>query len=91
MKNSIQDFKEKLEKNPATLRVAKFVDKIEGSMGAFIAIGEEKREGQNWYFEQMGMLGTNGKVLLFHGAALSSSYKDYKDVISQIIESFKVE
>lgn len=90
MKSSIKEFKEKLEKDPTILKLAKFTDKVEGSTGAFIAIGEEKREGLNWYFEQRGMMGTSGKVLLFHGAALSSSYKDYKNVISQIIESFKV-
>lgn len=91
LKDSIKAFKEKLEKDPATLQLAKFEDKVEGNTGGFIAIGEEKREGVNWYFEQRGLLSTNGRVLLFHGAAQSNVYKEYKDIITEIIKSFSLE
>lgn len=91
MKSSMQDFKEKLENDPQTLQVAKFQDKIEGNTGGFIAVGEEKRSGVNWYFEQRGLLNTSGRILLFHGAAQSNVYKQYKDIISEIIESFTIE
>lgn len=90
MKSSIKEFKQKLENDPSTIQVAKFVDSQEGDTSGFIAIGEEKRVGSNWYFEQRGLLKTDGRVLLFHGAAQSNVYKQYKDIISQIIESFRV-
>lgn len=91
MKESMQAFKEKLENDPVIVRLAKFEDKVEGDTGAFIGIGEEQREGANWYFEQRGLLGTSGKVLLFHGAAKSDVYEKYKDIISKIIEGFKID
>lgn len=90
MRNSIAAFKEKME-NDSTMKVAKFVDQVEGDTGGFIAVGEEKKMDKNWYFEQRGLLGTSGKVLLFHGATLSSLYNDYKDAITRIIEGFKLE
>ena len=90
MKDSIKAFKQKIEKDPSTLQLSKFIDSQEGDTGGFIAIGEEKREGLNWYFDQRGILKTDGRVLLFHGAAISDVYKEYKDIISQIIESFRV-
>ena len=90
MKSSMQDFKEKLENDPQTIQVAKFQDKVEGNTGGFIAIGEEKRSGVNWYFEQRGLMNTNGRILLFHGAAQSNVYKQFTGIISEIIESFAI-
>lgn len=91
MKESIKAFKDKLENDPTILQIANFADQVEEDTGGFIAIGEEKRLDKNWYFEQRGLLGTSGKVLLFHGATLSPLYNDYKDVITKIIVGFKLE
>ena len=91
MRDSMAEFKEKLENDPATLQLAKFESDIQGNVGGFIGIGEEYRSEVNWYFEQRGLLSTNGRVLLFHGAAQSNVYQEYKDIISHIIESFRVE
>ena len=90
MKESMKAFKAKLENDPSTVQVAKFEDKVEGNTGGFIAIGEEKRSGVNWYFEQRGLMSTKGRIMLFHGAAQANVYKQYKDIISEIIESFTV-
>ena len=91
MRDSMAEFKEKLENDPATLQLAKFESDIQGNVGGFIGIGEEYRSEVNWYFEQRGLLSTNGRVLLFHGAAQSNVYQEYEDIISHIIESFRVE
>jgi len=91
MKSSIAQFKEKLENDPSITKLGKFTDKVEGSVGMFAVRGLEKREGAEWYFEQRGILSTAGKVVLFHGAAQSTTNKAYADVISEIIESFKTD
>ena len=90
MKSSMQEFKQKIENDPSTVQLATFRDKVEGNTGGFIAIGEEKRSGVNWYFEQRGLMNTNGRILLFHGAAQSNVYKQYTGIISEIIESFTI-
>ena len=89
MKESMQAFKEKLENDPATTKLTKFQDQVQGDIGGFIALGEEFRSGINWNFEHRGLLSTDGRILLFHGAAQSNVHQQYKGIISKIIESFK--
>ena len=91
MKDSIAQFKEKLENDSATLKLDTFNEQTDGNIRAFIATGLERRGGADWVFEQRGMLSTNGRVLLFHGAAQSAVSTAYTDVVSEIIEIFKME
>ena len=90
MKDSIAKFKEKLENDSATLKLDTFNEQTDGNIRAFIATGLERRGGADWVFEQRGMLSTNGRVLLFHGAAQSAVSTAYTDVVSEIIEEKEI-
>lgn len=91
MKDSVAQFKKEMENNPLVTKIYGFKDEYDKDSGAFIARGLEKREGQDWYFEQRGVLSTKGRVTLFHGEVLSNMDKEYIDIIAGIIESFKTD
>lgn len=89
LKDSIAQFIDKLKKDPVIVRIiGEPKQQITGNKGTFIVKGEEKKEGKNWYFEQRGILTTDGKVLLFFGESLTSEGDTYTNTITDIIDSY---
>lgn len=91
LKNSVAQFKAKMENDPTITKLADFKDQYDKDTGTFIARGLEKREDRDWYFEQRGVLSTKGKVVLMHGAVLGTLNKEYVNVIADIMDSFRID
>lgn len=89
MKDSIAKFIDKLKNDPVIVRIISEPNQqVTGNKGTFIVKGEEKKEGKNWYFEQRGVLSTDGKVLLFYGKSLTSEGDVYTNIVTEIIDSY---
>ncbi|MFC1649701.1 hypothetical protein ACFL2C_03260 [Patescibacteria group bacterium] len=69
--------------------VTSYDDSVQGSTGGYMAVGTKDYGGTTLEFQERGLFGTSGKILLFHGA-VTPAYPQ-KDVITQIIESFVIE
>lgn len=74
-----------------SLKVAQFKSSVEGKVGGYITTGEQTINGNQYNFENRGLLGTSGKILLFHGAYKKTAPADYLQKIEKIITSFKTD
>lgn len=74
-----------------SLKVTQFKSSVEGKIGGYITTGEQTLNGEQYNFENRGLLGTSGKVLLFHGAYKKTAPADYLQKIEKIITSFKTD
>lgn len=73
------------------MKVAQFKDTSEGEVGGFIANGEQTIDNEKFLFENRGLLATNGRILIFHGAVKESESSKNGDTISKIITSFSLD
>lgn len=87
---SVREFEKKMRAEPG-MTVTQFKDMQQGKTGGFIATGEQVIHGESYVFENRGLLGTSGKILIFHGIVKKTLTKQYGDTISRMIESFRLE
>ncbi|MBU1000453.1 hypothetical protein KKE78_03615 [Patescibacteria group bacterium] len=78
-------------KNDQNMKVNEFKSSIEGEIGGYIAQGEQTIDGDQYNFENRGLLGTNGKILLFHGVYKKIAPEDYLQKIRKIMTSFQTD
>jgi len=71
--------------------VDKFESGIEGEVGGYLATGTETFNDFTVKFQERGLFGTNGKILLFHGVVVPEYMSQYSSVVTKIIESFQLE
>jgi len=71
-------------------RIDNFEKTIQDDIGGYIATGVETFDNFTVVFQERGLFGTTGKIILFHGAVVPDFANDYDDVITQIIESFQL-
>lgn len=74
-----------------SLKVAQFKSSVEGKVGGYITTGGQTINGDQYNFENRGLLGTSGKILLFHGAYKKTAPTDYLQKVEKIITSFKTD
>lgn len=86
---SIAEFKQKIENTP-DMKLTQFKDSFEGDVGGYIALGQQTIAGVPFAFENRGLLATNGRVLIFHGA-YKASEPSYGEIIRKIILSFALD
>ena len=82
--------KEKM-KTDENLRVTAFKDSLEGQVGGYIAQGYQKFDTEEWRFENRGLLATNDRVLIMHGAVKPSSPTTQWKILYEIMESFALD
>ncbi|MDP1743872.1 MAG: hypothetical protein Q8L51_03770 [Candidatus Amesbacteria bacterium] len=87
---AIAEMKNKM-KTDKNLRVTAFKDSLEGQVGGYIAQGYQKFDTEEWRFENRGLLATNDRVLIMHGAVKPSSPATQWKIIYEIMESFALE
>ncbi len=90
LQEAINTLEQKFRSDPG-LKVDKFKSSVEGKVGGYITTGEQTINNEQYNFENRGLLGTNGKVLLFHGAYKKTAPTDYLQKIEKIITSFKTD
>lgn len=90
LQEALNAMEQKLKGDPE-LKNVQFKSSIEGKIGGYIATGEQTLNGEQFSFENRGLLGISGKILLFHGAYKKIAPKDYLQKIEKIIESFKTD
>lgn len=91
---NIQKAMDELEKkfrSDSRLKVDKFKSQVQGNVGGYIGQGSETVDGQGYYFQNRGLLGTNGKIMLFFGNYKKGAPADYLQKIEKIITSFKTD
>lgn len=90
IQKAMDALEQKFRSDP-TLRVDKFKSQVEGKIGGYIGEGTATINGGEYYFQNRGLLGVNGKILLFHGTFNKTAPKDYLQKIEKIITSFKTD
>lgn len=83
MKNRMQS-----EKN---LRVTVFKDSIENEIGGYISQGYQKFGDEEWKFENRGLLATNDRILIMHGAVKPPFPAAQWKIVYEIMKSFALE
>jgi len=75
----------------SSVNVDNFEKSVQGEVGGYLATGSETFNGITVNFQERGLFGTTGKILLFHGAVVPEYMNNYGAAITQIIDSFKLE
>ena len=90
IQKALDELEKKFRSDPR-LKVEKFKSQLEGKVGGYIGQGTETVDNQDYYFENRGLLATNGKILLFFGNYKKSAPTDYLQKIEKIFTSFKTD
>lgn len=72
-------------------KMGNFDSQIEDKKGGWMMVGEKTIDGKQWFVMERGLLDIYGKVLIEQSGYLLDGGRDYKDVVIQILDSFKVE
>lgn len=73
------------------LKIGDFKFQVEDKKGGWMLVGEKTIEGSQWAVMERGLVDIYGKVLLEQSGYSLKDGQDYKDVVTQILDSFKVE
>lgn len=68
-----------------------FKSSVEDKKGGWIMTGEKTIDGKQWAVMERGLVDIYGKVLIEQSGYSLEDGRDYKDVVTQILDSFKVE
>lgn len=90
LQEALNALEQKFRKDQS-LKVVQFKSSVEGKVGGYIITGEQTLNKELYNFENRGLLGTSGKILLFHGAYKKTAPSDYLQKIEKIITSFKTD
>lgn len=90
MEETINTRKEFLQ-SESGLKVGNFKSQVEDKKGGWMMVGEKTIDGKQWVVTERGLIDVYGKVLLEQSGYSLDQGKDYKDVVTQILDSFKVE
>lgn len=90
MEKAINARKEFLE-SESGLKVGNFKSQVEDKKGGWMMVGEKTIDGKQWVVTERGLIDVYGKVLLEQTGYSLDQGKDYKDVVTQVLDSFKVE
>lgn len=80
--------KMKTDKN---LRVTAFKDSFEGQIGGYIAQGYQKFGEEEWRFENRGLLATNDRILIMHGAVKPPFSAAQWKIVYEIMKDFSLD
>lgn len=83
--------REEYKKAESGLKIVGFKSQVEDKKGGWILVGEKTIDGKQWAVMERGLVDIYGKVLLEQSGYSLENGKDYKDVVGQILDSFKVE
>lgn len=88
---SAMDAFETKMRTESDMTVRQFASKVEDNTGGFIGVGEQTIDGELYMFESRGLLGTSGKILIFHGVVKKSVAGQYEGVMPKLIDGFQLE
>lgn len=80
--------KMKTDKN---LRITAFKDSLDGQVGGYIAQGYQKFDTEEWRFENRGLLSTNDRILIVHGAIKPPFPPEQWKIVYEIMKSFSLD
>lgn len=72
-------------------KMTNFKSQVEDKKGGWIMIGEKTIDGNQWSVMERGLIDIYGKVLLQQSGYLLDGGQAYKDIVVQILDSFRVE
>jgi len=87
---SIAAFKDKLSSD-SNIKLVSFKENFQDPVGGFIALGEQTINGEKFNFINKGLVATNNRILIFHGAVETTVAGQYGDTVLRIIDSFKLD
>lgn len=87
---SIAAFKEKLSTDP-NIKLTSFKSDFNDPVGGFVAQGEQIINGEKFNFVNKGLIATNNRILIFHGAIKATVAEQYGNTVLRIIDSFKLD
>lgn len=90
MESAIESRK-KHKQTESGLEIANFKSQAEEKKSGWILVGVKTIDGQRWVVMERGLLDIYGKVLIEQSGYLAEGGGEYKDVVSQILDSFSVE
>jgi len=88
--SAITAFKQKMSSDP-DIKVLMFKDSFEDRVGGFISQGEQTINEEKFLFINKGLVSTNNRILIFHGATKATVAQQYGDTTAKIIESFALD
>lgn len=87
---SIAAFEEKLSNDP-NIKLVSFKEDFQDPVGGFLAQGEQTINGEKFNFVNRGLVATNNRILIFHGATKTAVAGQYGNTTLRIIESFALD
>jgi hypothetical protein len=91
VRSAMQRFKQEMDNDPNVV-VSQFKTDFQNEIGGHILIGQQIIDGENYDFQNRGLLSTNGRLILFHGVVKQDlANQELKDAINTIIDNFKLE
>lgn len=90
MESAIRARKE-FKQSESGLKISDFKSQVEDKKGGWILVGEKTIDGKQWAVMERGLVDIYGKVLLEQSGYSLKDGQDYKDVVTQILDSFSVE
>ncbi len=73
------------------LKIGDFKFQTEDKKAGWIMVGEKTIDGKQWAVMERGLVDIYGKVVLEQSGYLLDDGKDYKNVVTQILDSFRLE
>lgn len=90
MEKAISARKEFLQ-SESGLKIADFKSQAEDKKGAWMMVGEKTIDSKPWAVLERGLVDIYGKVLIEQSGYSLDAGKEYKEIVAQILDSFKVE
>lgn len=91
VKASMEDYRQSLLNDSMNSTVlSDFKSAVEGTRGGFFAFGDFVYKEMPYRFQEQGLVGTDGRILIIRGAAYPQAYDQLKPVIDEVIKSFSV-
>lgn len=90
MESTIAERKQFVESQDG-LKIGDFKSQVEDKKGGWMMVGEKTIDGKQWSVMERGLVDIYGKVVLEQSGYLLTEGKEYKNVVTQILDSFKLE
>lgn len=87
---ALKEREEGLKQNPR-LTIKNFASGVEGEFAGYLATGEEIINEQVWQFEERGLFGPTGKIILMHASVLPSAASENGPKLIQIMDSMVID
>lgn len=88
---SAMQARKQFKQSESGLKIGNFKSQVEDKKGGWMLVGEKTIDGKQWAVMERGLVDIYGKVHIEQSGYLSDGGKDYKDVVTKILDSFSVE